>query len=104
VKASTRKTSQSSSIFLSDSQAKQPISTTQRLSTFRRDYFIRNYHRYIISRKFDWHEAVKKFKKDGEKIKNDDDLLLKDESERSEHFKVIYILPHSLISFITVGG
>lgn len=104
VRASARKTPQPSPASLSVSQTNQQTGTTERLSTLRRDCLIRNDHRCIISRKFDWREAVKRFEEDGENAEDDDGLQLKDESDRPEHLEVAHILPHSLTSFTTIGG
>lgn len=105
VKASARKTPQPSPAHLSETQTKQQLTGTMyRISTLRRDCLIRDRHRCVISRRFDWDEAVNRFKRDPEDPKDDDGHLLKDESEATVPLEVAHILPHSLTSSTAVGG
>lgn len=67
VKASTGKTPQPSPAILFDIQGAQTIArTTQRLASLRRDCLIRDRHRGVISRTFDYDEAVRRVSRDGD--------------------------------------
>ena len=100
MKASTRKTPQPSPATLSGLRSTQlPAAPTQRLATLRRDSFIRDRHRCVISGKFDHVEAEKRVARDGdEEAQDDDGNLLKDEGGIFAPLEVAHIIPHSLMT------
>ncbi|KAA8642979.1 HNH endonuclease signature motif containing protein [Aspergillus tanneri] len=78
-------------------QTSTPTGTPQRLSILRRSCLLRDRHRCVVSRKFDRKEARKRFEQEGENCKDDDGMLLKNESnDRFQFLEVAHILPHSL--------
>ena len=99
MKASSRKTPQPSPAILSDLQSTQtPAATTQRLATLRRDSLIRDRHRCVISRSFDFDEATERVRHDREEARDDDGNLLKDENGAFAALEVAHIIPHSLMT------
>jgi hypothetical protein len=99
VKASTRKTPQPTPASLTDIQTtQQVVGTTQRISVLRRDCLIRDRRRCVVSRKFDWKEAMERAKRDGDNAKDDDGNLLNNELEEPDYLEVAHILPHSLMT------
>jgi hypothetical protein len=50
----------------------------------------------VISRKFDFSEAVKRFETDGDGARDDDNCLLNDDATPADSLEVAHILPHSL--------
>jgi hypothetical protein len=54
------------------------VEIIQRVAVFRENYLIRDYHRCVIIRKFDYIEVKERFKREGgDRVKNDDRLYLK---------------------------
>ncbi|KAK4194051.1 hypothetical protein QBC40DRAFT_322045 [Triangularia verruculosa] len=103
LKASTKKTPQPSPVYHSVIQQAQGrefqdfVGTPKRVSKLRGQYLIRDRHRYIISRRFNQSEVINRIRKGGDNTKDDNRNLLSDENQ-FKNLKVIYILPHSLIS------
>ncbi|KAI1116698.1 hypothetical protein F5Y14DRAFT_406288 [Nemania sp. NC0429] len=96
LKASTKKTPQSSPAFHSVALEEQQYAGTEsRLSVLRRDCLIRDRHRCIISRVFDLAEAEERFDSPGG-ARDDDGNLLADETDHPAYLEVAHILPHSL--------
>ncbi|KAI9737170.1 MAG: hypothetical protein M1834_000763 [Cirrosporium novae-zelandiae] len=113
LRALTRQTPQPSSASLSSptfqcneqTGSTGSTSSTERLATLRAQCLIRDRHRCVISRKFDYREGRKRFKKHGENnAYNDDGLLLKDEDLALSFLEVAQIIPHSLMSFSIIHG
>jgi hypothetical protein len=77
------------------------INIIQRLLNLRRDYLIRDRHRYIISYKFNIREGKERAKRDNNNIKDNDGQLLKYNREGAEFLEVVYILPHSFTLLTT---
>lgn len=50
----------------------------------------------MISRKFDFSDAVKRLETDGDGARDDDNCLLKDDATLPDLLEVAHILPHSL--------
>ncbi|EXJ78369.1 hypothetical protein A1O3_09530 [Capronia epimyces CBS 606.96] len=100
LKASTRKTPQPSPAVVSDLQSRQSFpGTTQRLASLRRDCLIRDHHRCVISRIFDFNEAVQRAKRDGDDNAQDDEgNPLRWESGIYTSLEVAHIIPHSLMA------
>lgn len=100
MKASARKTPQPSPAHLSESQSTQPLAgTTQRVAALREDCLIRDHHRCVISRKFDYAEAGKRVGLEGDdRAKDDDGHFLKDEAGTFAPLEVAHIIPHSLLN------
>ncbi|KAK4134731.1 hypothetical protein BT67DRAFT_441885 [Trichocladium antarcticum] len=103
VKASTKKTPQPSPAYHSAIQKAQGarlpqglVGTPERLSTLRGACLVRDQHRCVISRKFDFSEAVKRFETDGDGARDDDNCLLEDDATLPDALEVAHILPHSL--------
>ena len=103
VRASSVKTPQPTPASLSAIQTSTPTGTPQRLSILRRSCLTRDRHRCVVSRKFDRNEARKRFEQQGENCKDDDGMLLKNESnDRFQFLEVAHILPHCLTT-VTSG-
>ncbi|KAJ8126456.1 hypothetical protein O1611_g7183 [Lasiodiplodia mahajangana] len=73
----------------------QYIGTGPRLSILRRDCLIRDRHRCVISRKFDFTEAVKRSRILGGPRDDEGELIANDPMEPAS-LEVAHILPHSL--------
>ncbi|KAI1144694.1 hypothetical protein F4825DRAFT_387146 [Nemania diffusa] len=101
VKASTKKTPQLSPALHSAVQetqgrsGQQYIGTEPRLSVLRRDCLIRDRHRCVISRKFDFSEAIKRSRAPGGPQDDEGNLIANDPIEPAP-LEVAHILPHSL--------
>ncbi|OOF99307.1 hypothetical protein ASPCADRAFT_39628, partial [Aspergillus carbonarius ITEM 5010] len=101
LRASAVKTPQPTPASLSSLQT-SIASSRQRLSTLRQSCLIRDYHRCVISRKFDRREAERRLKQDGEDCRDDDGNLLRNEtSDRFQFLEVAHILPHSLMTAVS---
>jgi hypothetical protein len=62
------------------------------------NYFTRDRHRYVISRKFDYAEAMKRVKYDSNNdAKDDNNFLLKNEAGTFAFLEITHILSHSLM-------
>ncbi|KAI0101768.1 hypothetical protein GGR51DRAFT_529281 [Nemania sp. FL0031] len=101
VKASTRKTPQPSPALYSAVQEAQGggrqhyTGTGPRLSVLRRDCLTRDRHRCVISRRFDFNEAMKRRRTLGGPRDDDGNLIANDPIE-PDQLEVAHILPHSL--------
>ncbi|KAI1181981.1 hypothetical protein F5B17DRAFT_225140 [Nemania serpens] len=101
VKASTKKTPQPSPALHSAVQeaqgrgGQQYVGTGPRLSILRRDCLIRDRHRCVISRKFDFAEAIKRSRTPGGPRDDEGNLIANDPIEPAP-LEVAHILPHSL--------
>ncbi|RWA09443.1 hypothetical protein EKO27_g5661 [Xylaria grammica] len=101
VKASTKKTPQPSPALHSAVQeaqghsGQQYVGTGPRLSALRRDCLVRDRHRCVISRKFDFSEAVKRSRAPGGPQDDEGNLIANDPIEPAP-LEVAHILPHSL--------
>ncbi|KAI3322505.1 hypothetical protein HD806DRAFT_500250 [Xylariaceae sp. AK1471] len=102
VKASTKKTPQSSPALRSAVQeaqghsGQQYVGTGLRLSVLRRDCLIRDRYRCVISRRFDFTEAMKRRRTPGGPRDDDNNLIANDPIE-PDQLEVAHILPHSLV-------
>ncbi|KAK4154842.1 hypothetical protein C8A00DRAFT_42457 [Chaetomidium leptoderma] len=98
IKATTRQTPQPSPAFHSAVQRIQGggefAGTPDRLSALRGACLIRDRHRCVVSRSFDWVEADRRFRRDAGNARDDDGALL--EPTPLDHLEVAHILPHSL--------
>ncbi|RYC54053.1 hypothetical protein CHU98_g12155 [Xylaria longipes] len=99
VKASTKKTPQPTPTYLSAIQEVQGVAhsfvgTPARVSALRGECLVRDRHRCVVSRKFDLHEATKRFNRDKGNARDNDGSLL--EESLFEALEVAHILPHSL--------
>jgi hypothetical protein len=84
---------------MSESQSIQLAGTTQRVAALREDCLIRDHHRCVISRKFDYAEARKRVGREGnDKAKDEDGHFLKDEAGTFAPLEVAHIIPHSLMN------
>lgn len=93
------KTPQPTPPSLSSIQTPTPSGTREHISILREHCLLRDRHRCVISRKFDRHEASKRFDRYGEDSKDDDGNLLRDEvNKRFSFLEVAHILPHSLVT------
>lgn len=72
MKASAKLTPQPSRAPLPAPSIDKAVETPGRISTLRRDCLIRDHHRCVISRAFDYREARKRFKEHGKDAKDDD--------------------------------
>ncbi|KAI1118331.1 hypothetical protein F5Y14DRAFT_400039 [Nemania sp. NC0429] len=98
VKASTKKTPQPSPALLSavqDHSGQQYVGSGARLSILRRDCLIRDRHRCVISRKFDYTEAINRSLAPGGP-RDDEGGLLENDPFDPDPLEVAHILPHSL--------
>ncbi|KAL7623277.1 hypothetical protein AAE478_006958 [Parahypoxylon ruwenzoriense] len=101
VKASANKTPQPSPALHSAVRGaqgqggQQYVGTGSRLSTLRRDCLIRDRHRCVISRKFDFAEAEERLNTLG-RAQDDEGNLLENDPDDPEYLEVAHILPHSL--------
>jgi hypothetical protein len=74
------------------------VGTTQRVAALREDCLIRDHHRCVITHKFDYAEARERFRREGgDKAKDDDGHLLKNEAGTFTSLEVAHILPRSPI-------
>ncbi|KAK4042719.1 hypothetical protein C8A01DRAFT_44339 [Parachaetomium inaequale] len=100
VKATGRTTPQPSPAFHSAIERLQAgdefASTSDRLSALRGACLVRDHHRCVVSRSFDWPEANRRFRRDSSSARDDDGTLLEDGSLPFRHLEVAYILPRSL--------
>ncbi|KAI0868862.1 hypothetical protein GGS24DRAFT_191025 [Hypoxylon argillaceum] len=99
VKASTRKTPQPTPTYHSAVQEVQGVAhgfvgTPARVSALRGECLLRDRYRCVISRKFDIHEAMKRFNRENDNARDNDGNLL--EKESFDSLEVAHILPHSL--------
>ncbi|KAI1288565.1 hypothetical protein F5Y03DRAFT_401726 [Xylaria venustula] len=98
--ASTKKTPQLSPALHSAVQeaqgngGQQYVGTGPRLSVLQRDCFIRDRHRCVISRRYDFTEAMNRRRTPGGP-RDDDDNLINDPIE-PDQLEVAHILPHSV--------
>jgi hypothetical protein len=75
------------------------IKTTQRIAAFRENYLIRDYHRYVIIRKFDYIKAKERFRRErDDKTENNNKYLFKNEAGIFISLKIVYIFLYSLIN------
>ncbi|KAI0389441.1 hypothetical protein F5Y17DRAFT_448941 [Xylariaceae sp. FL0594] len=102
VKASAKKTPQPSPASHSAAPEaegqggqQQYVGTESRLSVLRRDCLIRDRHRCVISRRFDFAETLKGSQSPGGP-RDDDNNLLKNDPFEPNYLQVAHILPHSL--------
>ena len=104
MKASAKLTPQPSPAALSAPSIDKVVGTPGRIATLRRDCLIRDHHRCVISRAFDYNEAEGRFKKyEGDARDDDGQLLLSSEPEHV-HLEVAHIIPHSIMSQTTIAG
>lgn len=101
MKASTRKTPQPTPAYHSAIQRIQAgsqefVGTPERVSALRGACLIRDRHRCVISRAFDQNEMVSRSESYDDDARDDDGVLLKDDTKRFEALEVAHILPHSL--------
>jgi hypothetical protein len=67
------------------------VEIIQRVAVFRENYLIRDYHRCVIIRKFDYIEVKECFKREGgDRAKNEVGIFI--------FLEVVYILSHSLMN------
>ena len=78
-------------------QEQEFAGTPDRLSSLRGTCLIRDRHRCVISRKFDFKEAAKRIQKSGDDARDDDGVLLKNDPQAFETLEVAHVLPHSLM-------
>jgi hypothetical protein len=77
--------------------------TTQRITIFREDCLIRDYHRCVILRKFNDIEAgIRVGRERNDKIKNNNKHLLKNKIGTFAPLKIVYIILYSLMN-VTSG-
>ncbi|KAI1424058.1 hypothetical protein F5Y12DRAFT_754595 [Xylaria sp. FL1777] len=84
IKASTKKTPQPSPAYHSAVERVQGgaqgfVGTPDRLSQLRGACLVRDRHRCVITRKFDWTEAASRTRKHGEDARDDDGTLLRED-------------------------
>ncbi|KAI1111678.1 hypothetical protein F5Y14DRAFT_424437 [Nemania sp. NC0429] len=98
IKASTNRTPQCSPTFHSAGEravgAQGLVGTPDRLSRLRGACLIRDHHRCVITRRFDWTEANNRIRKDGDNALDDDGTLL---DVPFDTLEVAHILPHALM-------
>ncbi|OAP55738.1 hypothetical protein AYL99_09890 [Fonsecaea erecta] len=97
LKASARKPPQPSPATSSDFRSPQSVTgTTQQLARLRRDCLIRDRYRCVISRTFDFDEAVRRVARDGnDNAQDDEGNLLRSESGTFAPLEVAHIIPYS---------
>lgn len=71
------------------------IGTPERVASLRGDCLVRDRHRCVISRDFDYEEGRNRLRTAGEEAKDDDGNSLATDPKFS-HLEVAHILPHSL--------
>ncbi|RBR09925.1 uncharacterized protein FIESC28_09671 [Fusarium coffeatum] len=102
LKALTKKTPQPtpashSAVMKPQRQDRVFSDTPERLATLRGACLIRDWHRGVISRKFDRAEALKRFQQHGDnKAVDQDDVPLAEPGQMFDYLEVAHILSHSL--------
>lgn len=101
VKASTKKTPQPSPAYHSAIQRAQGagqgfVGTPEHISALRGACLVRDRHRCVISRRFDFDEALKRIESYGDDARDDDGVLLSEDTNPMNALEVAHILPHSL--------
>ncbi|KAE8379867.1 hypothetical protein BDV26DRAFT_258410 [Aspergillus bertholletiae] len=104
MKALALKTPFNTSGSLSNLQFSEGIGTSNRLKSLREDCLERDRHRCVITRKFSFREAKKRFKKDKNNFKDDDGESLLSQGNNMALLEVAHIFPHSLMSLTSIGG
>jgi hypothetical protein len=73
------------------------IGTPERISALRSACLVRDRHRYIVTRRFDYSKALKRFENTGDNARdNNSNLLDKEQPGTFEPLEVAYILLYSL--------
>ncbi|KAI0540055.1 hypothetical protein GGR58DRAFT_511909 [Xylaria digitata] len=73
------------------------VGTSDRLSRLRGACLVRDRHRCVITRRFDWTTADKRMRRDGDNARDDDGALLLEDINGIDALEVAHILPHSLM-------
>lgn len=101
VKANGKKTPQPTPAQISATRSiKSPheiIGTVERVSYLRSLCLIRDRHRCVVSRVFDFQEELRRLRAHGPGVVDDDGNVIKAKDPR-EYLEVAHILPHSLIA------
>lgn len=71
------------------------VGTSDQVLALREACLTRDRHRCVISRRFDYNEALKRFRGSNE-ARDDEGNLLRDDEKPFESLEVAHILPHSL--------
>ncbi|OJD20160.1 hypothetical protein ACJ73_08509 [Blastomyces percursus] len=74
------------------------VGTPARLSILRRECFIRDHHRCVVSRVFDREEAAERVNRDRSNAQDDDGQRLAYVPGQFSYLDVAHIIPHSIIS------
>lgn len=102
VKASAKRTPQPSPAYGSAIERAQEGSSfpesLNRVSALRGACLVRDRHRCVVSRKFDWHEAANRVRKQGNDALDDDGNLLREDDHPVGTLEVAHILPHFIMA------
>ncbi|KMP01637.1 hypothetical protein CISG_01121 [Coccidioides immitis RMSCC 3703] len=105
LKASGTKTPQPTPAGLSASSIENAVGTPARLSVLRHDCLIRDHNQCVVTRVFNWTQALERLKQDPSNPKDDDGQQLIFAPGKLALLEVAHIIPHSIMSTTaTVSG